>query len=109
MSDALWTQSAAIEMCIVVEAICPEYGAHVALTGGTLYKLGERKDCDIAFYRIRQTPKIDRDGLIKALATIGFYDFRTFGWMSKSRYKGASVDIFFPEHIDVAGEDGSYH
>lgn len=40
----MWTQKEAIELCVKIEAICPKYGCHVALTGGLLYKEGERKD-----------------------------------------------------------------
>lgn len=45
-----WTQSEAIDFCKKIEAICIKYGCHVALTGGTLYGDGPRKDCDILFY-----------------------------------------------------------
>jgi hypothetical protein len=44
-----WTLAEAVEVCRQVEAICPPFGCHVALTGGTLYKDGERKDLDLLF------------------------------------------------------------
>jgi hypothetical protein len=97
-----WTQKDAIELCIKIEAVCPAFGCHVALTGGTLYKDGERKDCDILFYRIRQTPEIDKAGLFKALADIGLIEQRGFGWCHKATFNGKGVDCFFPE------EDGDY-
>lgn len=37
--------------------------ATVALTGGCLYKPEPRDDCDILFYRIRQTKEINHKGL----------------------------------------------
>lgn len=49
-----WTQEEAIQLCRLLEALAPTFGCHVALTGGCLYKDGERKDCDILLYRIRQ-------------------------------------------------------
>src|ERR1035437_5571090 len=61
LGDGQWTQTEAIELCVKVEAICPKYGCHVALTGGLLYKQGKRKDCDLLFYRIRQVEQIDFD------------------------------------------------
>lgn len=97
-----WTQKEAIDLCRKIEAICPQYGCHVALTGGTLYKDGERKDCDILFYRIRQTPEIEMDGLLTALARIGVEFSQGYGWCVKFTYEGKKIDAFFPE------EDGEY-
>lgn len=65
--DSVWDQKTAIDLCSKIELICPQYGCHVALTGGTLYKEGPRKDCDILFYRIRQVDEIDHDNLFIAL------------------------------------------
>lgn len=86
-------------MCELIESICPKFGCHVALTGGVLYKSGEglRKDCDILFYRIRQTPEIDMAGLWKGLKTIGLVPYKGFGWCYKATYGDKLVDIFFPE------------
>lgn len=97
-----WTQQAAIDLCRDVEQICPAFGCHVALTGGTLYKEGERKDCDLLFYRIRQWPEIDIEGLFKALASIGIARTRGFGWCIKATYQDRNIDCFFPEE---QGED----
>ncbi len=43
-----------VSICKLIEPIAEQYGWHVALTGGTLYGEGGRKDIDIVFYRIRQ-------------------------------------------------------
>lgn len=94
---AKWTQPEAIALCRQIEAICPQFGCHVALTGGLLYKDGPRKDCDLLFYRIRQVPEIDMDGLFDALATIGVVKCSGFGWCHKARYQGRQIDCFFPE------------
>jgi hypothetical protein len=94
---AKWTQAEAVALCREVEAICPPFGCHVALTGGTLYKDGPRKDLDLLFYRIRQEPEIDMDGLWAALATIGIEQERGFGWCFKAKYHGKQIDCFFPE------------
>jgi hypothetical protein len=92
-----WNQSEAIALCVEIEKICPPFGCHVALTGGLLYKQGERKDCDILFYRIRQVEKIDFDNLWIALESIGFQKVSGFGWCYKAIYNGKKVDCFSPE------------
>ena len=97
----MWTQAEAIALCVKIENICTQFGCHVALTGGLLYKEGPRKDCDILFYRIRQT-KINEEGLFKALNGIGITDISGFGFVFKSNYEGKRLEIFFPE------SDGEY-
>lgn len=103
-----WTQDAAVAICRDIEAICPIFGYHVALTGGTLYKEGERKDLDILFYSVRQNKTPDRHGLIEALGSIGFSAFLEYGWMNKAKHAGRNVDIFFPEtpKSDADGSSG---
>ena len=95
----------AITLCRKIESFAPKHGCHVALTGGCLYKNGDRKDVDILFYRIRQVEKIDHDGLIKSLESIGFYDITGFGWILKGKYSNINIDMFFPEEIG-GGEYG---
>lgn len=99
-----WTQQEAIELCKKIEAICPPFGCHVALTGGLLYKDGPRKDCDILFYRIRQRDKIDQEGLFQALEEIDIIEMSGFGWCFKFVYAPnmdekhcKAIDAFFPE------------
>ena len=87
----------AIELCRLVESVAPMYGCHVALTGGTLYKEGERKDIDILFYRIRQVDSVDTEGLLEALNVLGVVKVGGFGWVHKALWKGISIDMFFPE------------
>jgi hypothetical protein len=100
-----WTQAEAIALCRKIEDVCPAFGCHVALTGGLLYKLGERKDCDIVFYRIRQVDEIDVVGLFGALAKLGItaaaVEFVRF--VVKATYRGRALDCFFPE-----AEPGEY-
>jgi hypothetical protein len=95
-----WTPQMAVELCRKIEQIAPQYDAHVALTGGCLYKDGPRKDADILFYRIRQSPTIDRAGLLKALRDIGIEITKEHGWMCKATFWGKTLDIFFPETPD---------
>ena len=100
-----WTQPEAIALCVAIEAICPKYGCHVALTGGLLYKDGLRKDCDILFYRIRQQKQIQIEAMWQELVRIGFIKVSGFGWCFKAEYgpQRKKVDCFFPEE-----EKGEY-
>lgn len=110
-----WTQDEAIELCKAIEAVCPPFGCHVALTGGLLYRAGPRKDCDILFYRIRQTKQIDMDGLLAALVKIGMEKPHGWGWCYKSKLLGKSIDCFFPEEqggeyvSDITEEENLRH
>lgn len=97
-----WTVEAAVELCREAERVAPDYGAHIGLTGGLLYKHGPRKDCDIIVYRIRQVERIDHEGLFAAFSEhIGLTKKSGFGWCHKCEWRGMPVDVFFPEE---AGE-----
>lgn len=101
MSKQMWQQCEALDLVRRIEAICPKYGCHVALTGGLLYKDGPRKDADILFYRIRQEPKIDVDGLFGALSgALDIVRGEGFGWLVKATLGGKNIDFFFPEEQD---------
>lgn len=93
-----WKTVEAMNLCRLIEQIAPEYGAHVALTGGLLYKDGERKDADILFYRIRQVDQIDSLGLFAAIEReLGVKKVGGFGWCHKAEWNGKKIDFFFPE------------
>ena len=96
-----WTQQQAIELAVMVEAVCPKFGCHVALTGGCLYKVGERKDLDLLFYRVRQHPKIEKVDLFLALQEIGLKELSGWGWCHKAEYEGKKIDCFFPEEDET--------
>ncbi|AXK43823.1 hypothetical protein [Erythrobacter aureus] len=104
-----WTTEAAMALCAQIEEFAPKFGCHVALTGGTLYKPGPRKDVDILFYRIRQVDDIDRQGLMMALHGMGLEIGKRHGWVQKGTWEGKPVDLFFPDHIDhIDDETGEY-
>ena len=102
-----WTQEQAVDLCRKIEVIAPKYGCHVALTGGTLYHYGERKDADILFYRIRQVTDIDVDGLMDGLRELGVTPGEDFGWCYKASFDSRPIDFFFPERegVDYPGHD----
>lgn len=101
----MWVQSEAIRLCRTLEEIAPKFGAHIALTGGCLYKDGMRKDCDIIVYRIRQVNEIDRVGLFAAFETVGIKVDNDYGFCVKAHYGQWSVDLLFPNH---ESEDDAY-
>ncbi len=96
------------EICKKIEAICPLYGCHVALTGGYLYKDGLRKDLDLLFYQIRQVECIDVSGLLKNLYELGFTLKSKHGWVIKVVYEGKNIDLFFPECFPYKDENDRY-
>lgn len=106
-SDYYWNIETARALAQRVEEIAPNFGCHVALTGGCLYKEGLRKDCDLIFYRIRQVSEIDLDGLVTALDAIGVRLYHPLTqerlWCYKAYYHvpddrlSYSLDLLFPE------------
>lgn len=93
-----WTSQRAFALCKAIEAICPEYGFHVGLTGGVLYKDGHRKDCDLLFYKIRQHKNPSLHNLLDALKPMGIVVIKKCGFVTKATYCGNPVDILFPEY-----------
>jgi hypothetical protein len=94
----VWSRDEAVELCRLLEEIAPTFGAHVALTGGLLYKDGPRKDCDVLLYRIREWNKpVDFDGLFIALQAKGFEIGEDYGWCKKLKWQGKPIDMFDPE------------
>ena len=86
----------AVEICKVIHnTLSPLY--YPALTGGTLYKDGERKDIDIVIYRHREKDYVDMLDVAESLKLVGFTDFVFYGWCTKCKYQGISIDLFNPE------------
>jgi len=115
----MWTTEEAIALARFVESIAPQYGAHVALSGGLLYKDGERKDCDLVLYRHRQAAFLDKSGLLEALRKAAreaadleyephpFYVATDYGFCVKASWHGKDVDLLFPEvHPSAVYPDG---
>lgn len=100
-AKAKWTLEQGVKLCRLVNRALPgAAGRHVALTGGTLYKDGPRKDVDMLFYRVRQVQEIDKSALGAILLDLGFTLGPDHGWVWKATYEGKDVDMFFPDHND---------
>ncbi len=94
----------AVYQCIQLEQHAPDFGLHVALTGGCLYKGGERKDIDVVLYRVRQIPEPNLQGFFDKLVTYGWVEGKNHGWVQKMiSPSGQQFDFFYPERTQ--GED----
>ncbi len=99
-----WTQPEAIALACLVESVAPSFGCHVALSGGCLYKEGERKDVDLILYRIRQAADIDILGLFEALRQYGIFMTKDHGFCVKAQQNGRSIDFLFPDRDPDCGD-----
>ncbi len=80
-------------------------GYFPALTGGLLYKQGERKDIDIVIYRHRQRHSdFDMPDIFDILEDCGLSDFECFGFVTKAKWGSVTVDLFNPEHTNDTHE-----
>lgn len=87
-----------VDICRCMYLALNGHGYFPALTGGLLYKDGVRKDCDIVVYRHRQDIKhFEMVDIGPLLRSIGFSDFKYYGFVTKAKFKGFDVDLFNPE------------
>jgi len=100
-----WNQRMAVELCRQLEDIAPEFGGHIALTGGCLYKDGARKDVDIMVYRSTDEPPFRWDDFFKHVASIGITLVHDFGFCKKASYRNMTIDFFDP-FGEYNGESG---
>lgn len=85
-------------VCQKLYAVLSPLGFYPALTGGCLYKDGERKDVDIVIFRHRQLHlSFELCDLEPVLSLVGFTDFQHFGFVTKVMYNGMAIDLFNPE------------
>ena len=87
----------AVKLCSQLYPLLEPLGFYPALTGGSLYKDGDRKDIDIVLYRNRQKmPEIDWDVLSEILKPIIKITVRS-GFCTKGVWEGLDVDFSIPE------------
>lgn len=95
---AMWTREEGVDVATVCEQVAKDCGAHVALTGGLLYKSGLRKDCDIVVYRIRQVANINVPEFFRRLEALGIQKTTDHGFVVKATWRFKNIDFLFPEH-----------
>lgn len=92
------SMSDGIELCKILYSRLSKVGIFPALTGGLLYKEGNRKDIDIVLYRHRQDlAHFETIEFSELLEECGLYDIKTFGFVTKAKWRGLVVDLFNPE------------
>ncbi len=101
-----WDFEAGKLFCTFIEVIANQCGAHVALTGGVLYKDGPRKDLDIMFYRHKVSEPID---LIKLKTLMELENIiwapRRQGRIHKAFFMNIyPIDMFFPMEPEYTDE-----
>lgn len=81
-------------------------GVYPALTGGLLYKDGDRKDIDIVLYRHRQDLDcFEVTDFEKELNGIGVKIMEHYGFVTKCEWLGYVVDLFNPETKLTSGQE----
>lgn len=98
-----------VQLCRLVHSVSPSFGIFPALTGGTLYRNGPRKDYDVILYHHRQMQQ-DYQQLGATLALLGITDpngnalwkYTDPLWCTKAKWAGNSVDFLCP---DVDGDN----
>ena len=99
------TQQDGIKLCGILWSKLNDRGYFPALTGGLLYKEGERKDIDIVIYRHRQKhQQFEMTDIFELLEECGLYDLQHFGFVTKAKWRGVVVDLFNPESVSGADE-----
>lgn len=113
-----WTTLEAIELARVFEKIACRNSYHVALTGGCLYKDGERKDADFLFYVERNLLSDVKEKFPKLITDLFFCDelagrirlaensppTAKFPWVVKAiwtpetSFATMPMDFFFPDN-----------
>jgi len=100
------TKQEAMDLCKKIYDSMSGIGFYPALTGGLLYKDGDRKDIDIVIYRNRQNvQKFELKDLEEPLSKLGLIDFNHYGFVSKCKWNGITVDLFNPESENLSEDE----
>lgn len=117
-----WTLGEGVSACRTIEQTLAELRipCHVALTGGTLFKEGPRKDLDVIIYRkglVRPSDErppfmeeIDRPALIASVCyVLGYTVTRTYRRVVKLTAKDGDrkIDLMFPECDEGPNNEGA--
>jgi len=92
------TQQDGITLCKILYDKLSPLGYYPALTGGLLYKEGGRKDIDIVIFRNRQQhSSFETIDLYLVLSEVGVYIDKSYGFVTKAKWKEFTIDLFNPE------------
>lgn len=85
----------------LMESMSVNHGLHIALTGGSLYKSGARKDIDFVLYHAsgEQRSYTAVEDFFSDLHASGFSNIKNYGRVTKCTYEGQSIDILYPEYM----------
>lgn len=103
-TSQVWLQIEGIALCVELEAYAAQNNCHVALTGGLLYNVGPRKDCDIVVYRRglfkgeKELPEFNRTQIETDFANV-LTIHESFTRVTKASFKGKPVDILFVHEL----------
>lgn len=87
-----------LELCQILRGELVDKGYYPALTGGLIYKNGPRKDIDIVIYRNRQDhDHFEMSDIFGELEQCGLENIEYYGFVTKAKWKGFTVDLFNPE------------
>lgn len=107
--------SNAIRICTVLYKLLEPYHVFPALTGGTLYKQGLRKDIDIILYKGSNGGELDGKTLLhnhvpqivnhvttleEVLVNNGFRFIADYGRVIKCVYNDTDIDLIMPEALE---------
>lgn len=93
----------ALNLAPQLEELASKHGFHIGLTGGVLYKEGDRKDIDFVLYEAlndRSNVKHDsREKFITELVNLGFVTYAIHRCTTRMDYHGTRFDFIFTKRI----------
>lgn len=113
-SNEMWTTEQGIALCQTLEPYALQDNAHVALTGGLLYREGPRKDCDVVIYRRglykgeKELPEFDRPKFLESIKHLLHVEADYLRVTKCKTFHGKPVDLIFVNVVgaphDLAGD-----
>lgn len=97
-----------VRLCKQLYPLLKTVGLFPALSGGLLYKEGERKDIDIVIFRHRQdleTFEMNNVIVQVCFKACGVEITNFYGFVTKAKWEGFDVDFFNPETTITNLED----
>lgn len=100
-----WVVEEALAIAPIIEAAALSIKCHSALTGGLLYKSGERKDADFLIYRHSSLDMVEEIDLEQFFAYLeacpGFKRANGMDRCHKATYNGKPIDFLLETRIGL--------